>query len=76
MLISKASAYSQGALVLASVCAGWSTNSGFHFCSNALFFVCVTGNIWLVKFNGLVLQPMARTNHKFPVMENVAFEWK
>ena len=28
--------------------------------------VCVTGNLWLVKFNGCILQPMAKTNHKFP----------
>ena len=35
--------------------------SGFHFRD---------GNLWLVKFNGLILQPMARTNHKFPVTEN------
>ena len=34
------------------------------------------GNLWLVKFNGLVLQPMACTNHKFPVKENGAFKWK
>ena len=25
------------------------------------------GNLWLVKFNGLILQPMDHTNHKFPV---------
>ena len=24
------------------------------------------GNIWLVKFNGFILQLMAKTNHKFP----------
>ena len=28
--------------------------------------VCVTGNLWLVKFNGFILQLMAKTNHKFP----------
>ena len=27
----------------------------------------VTGNLWLVKFNGLILQPMASTRHKFPI---------
>ena len=28
--------------------------------------VCVTGNLWLVKFNGFILQLMAKTNHKVP----------
>ena len=28
--------------------------------------VCVTGNLWLVKFNDFILQLMAKTNHKFP----------
>ena len=27
--------------------------------------VCVMGNLWLVKFNGFILQLMAKTNHKF-----------
>ena len=31
--------------------------------------VCVTGNLWLVKFNGFILQFMAKTNHKFPVTQ-------
>ena len=29
--------------------------------------VCVLGNLWLVKFNGCILQPMAETNHIFPM---------
>ena len=29
--------------------------------------VCVTGILWLVKFNGFILQPMAKTNYIFPV---------
>ena len=28
--------------------------------------VCMTGNIWLVKFNGFVLQPMAKQTINFP----------
>ena len=32
--------------------------------------VCVTGNLWLVKFNGFILQLMAKTNHKFPAHAN------
>ena len=32
--------------------------------------VCVTGNLWLVKFNGFILQLMAKTNHKFPDRAN------
>ena len=31
--------------------------------------VCVMGNIWLVKLDGFILQPMAKTNHKFPIMQ-------
>ena len=27
----------------------------------------MTENLWVVKCYGLILQPMARTNHKFPV---------
>ena len=30
----------------------------------------MSGNLWLVKFDGLILQPMACTNHKFPLTEN------
>ena len=33
-------------------------------------------NLWLVKFYGLILQPMARANHKLPITENSAFELK
>ena len=29
--------------------------------------VCVMGNLWLVKFNGFILQPTAKTNHKYPM---------
>ena len=29
--------------------------------------VTVTGNLWLVKFDGFMLQPMAKTNHNFPM---------
>ena len=27
------------------------------------------GSLWLVKFNGLILQSMAHTNHKFPLSQ-------
>ena len=33
-------------------------------------FISVMGNLWLVNFYGLILHPMARTSHKFPVTEN------
>ena len=46
--------------------------SKFHLGLNALWFVM--GNLWLVKFNGLILQPMAHAKHKFPVTENGGFE--
>ena len=29
--------------------------------------VCVMGHLWLVKFSGFILQPMAKTDHKFPM---------
>ena len=31
--------------------------------------VCVTEKLWLVKFNGFILQLMAKTNHKFPITQ-------
>ena len=34
------------------------------------------GNLWLVKFIGLILRPTARTKHIFPVTENGAFKQK
>ena len=33
------------------------------------------GNLWLVKLDGLILQPMASTNHKSPSTEHGAFIW-
>ena len=32
--------------------------------------VCVMGNLWLVKFNDIILQLMAKTNHKIPTHAN------
>ena len=36
----------------------FTVNSGEHRISYSVL-VCVMGNLWLVKFNGFILQPMA-----------------